>query len=444
MPQAVQKILKKNRIKESQVGIVVRRLDSNVSLIEHRGEQAFNPASVTKLLTSIFALEKLGPAYRWTTTLATNGSIANGVLKGDLYLVGGGDPYITHERFLLMLNYLRDIGIARIEGDLVIDHSRYELPPHDQGGFDGVPTKPYNVGASAMAVNFKTHAVVFRPTKSGVQVFTEPRNNNFVINNKVKLVGGKCRNWRSRIRERLHGDELRMTLVLSGKYARRCKEQAFRLSVLSHTAYISGAFAAIWKRLGGQWNGTGREGVASPQLTILKKFNSLPLGSVMLAMNKYSNNVIARHLFIEAGAPSPPFSYAASDDALQKWLWERGVQSVVVENGSGLSRIGRISPNGMASVLDYVWRHPYRFEFISSLPILAVDGTMKKRLRTRKDKALAGMGHFKTGSLSGVNTISGYMQDAQGRALLVVIFTQKTSRGKRLQDDIIRWAYHLE
>lgn len=452
LPLAVANIIKKHRAKPSQVGIVVRRIQNDTTLVNHNANTAFNPASVTKMLTGMFALDQLGPNYRWTTTFATNGKMDGDRLDGDLHLIGGGDPYITSERFLLMLNDLRDFGIRHIDGDLVVDSRRYQLPPHDTAGFDGVATKPYNVGANAMAVNFKTHAVVLRPHARGVQVVAQPANDHFVIDNQVRLVGGRCKNWRGRLRERLRGDATQMTLVLRGKYAKRCGEQSFHLSVLSHTAYVAGAFAAAWRRLGGEWSGQWRAATATdddgesgkPPLTILKEYDSLPLASVLAAMNKYSSNIIARHVFIDAAASEPPLSYASARVAMRQWLAPLGVENVVVENGSGLSRRGRTTPNALASVLSYAWRHRYRAEFVASLPVLAVDGTMKKRLQTRKDAALVGSGHFKTGSLAGVNTIAGYLQDAQGRDLLIVILTRNTARARALQDDLIRWAYHLE
>lgn len=440
LPAEIVTLMKKHRVPQSGVGLIVHRLDDNVSLARHQAERAFNPASVVKLVTTLAAVELLGPNYRWETRIGVDGDITNGVLDGNLYLIGGGDPLLTVERFLYILNDLRSRGLREIRGDVIIDDSIFTLPPFNPGAFDGAPLKPYNVGAGGLIVNFKAHEVVFSPTAAGINVFTEPPNLHFVVDNKIKAGQGRCRNWRGKIQERFRQDGDRIILTVSGVYPKRCGEQSFYLSVLEHPAYVAGVFGALWRRMGGEWQGGWKHGKAPEDIDILAAYESPPLSDIITAMNKHSNNVIARNLYLSLAPDEAPRILPAAAAALDNWLGGKGVHGAVIENGSGLSRTARMTPEQMATVLRHIWEHRYRAEMLASLPILGIDGTLRKRL---KKGELAGAGHFKTGSLNGVKSIGGFFYDRQGRTVMVAFFSHNVrgSRSKALQDAIIRWAY---
>lgn len=443
MPDAVTKLFKKHRAPLSRIGLIIRRLTDDVTLVEHRADDSFNPASVAKLITTMAAIDILGPTYRWKTTFATDGVISGGALHGNLYLLGGGDPYITVDRFLYMLHDLRNRGIQDIRGDLIIDDSVFALPPHDPKSFDGAPLKPYNVGGGGMLVNFKATRVVLLPQKDGARVFIDPPNDHITVNNKVRLVNGKCRNWRRRLSEKYRENDAQFEITLAGKYAKRCGEQSFYLSALSHSSYVAGVFSALWRRQGGGWNGAWRRGQVPADATTLAVFESPPLAEVLSAMNKHSNNVIARNLFLSLAPADKPRTPEGAQAALQQWLDEQGAGKVAIENGSGLSRIARATPAQMAHLLDALWRHPHRSDMISSLPILGLDGTLKKRLTKH---SLAGEGRLKTGSLANIKTLGGFFWDARGRPHLIVFFAAGAgaARTKALQDDILKWARSAE
>ena len=185
LPAAVEQLIKKNRLAKADVGVVVRRLQDGRVLVRHQAGRLFNPASVVKVVTAMAAVDRLGLRYRWKTVFATDGEVREGVLDGDLYLIGGGDPYITTDRFLFMLNDLRNQGIRKINGALVIDEGFFDLPPFDSAAFDGAGNRPYNVGAGGMVVNFKTLRVWVAPGTTGVRVYTDPPNDHFVIDNRL-------------------------------------------------------------------------------------------------------------------------------------------------------------------------------------------------------------------------------------------------------------------
>ena len=441
LPPEIEKFIKINKVNKKNIGLLLQREDGTI-VASHQAERKFNPASVAKIITTLAALDILGTKFTWQTKIATNGRVKKGVVEGDLYLIGGGDPYLTVDNFLYLLNSLRSQGIHEIRGDIIIDDSIFMLPPHNPAKFDGASTKPYNVGAGGLIVNFKTQQIVFAPRDNKVHVYSDPPNAYFTIDNRVKLSKRGCRNWRGKIREQLFGNAQRITLRLSGAYAARCKTQSFYLSVLDHPAYVAGVFGALWERLGGTWSGNWKQGSAPKKATVLLKHDSQSLPLVLAAMNKFSNNVIARNLFISLAAGDkapPPYTPQAAQQRLQRWLNEKGVPDIKIENGSGLSRIARISPAQMTHLLTTIWRHSYRPEILASLPILGKDGTLRKRL---KNKKAAGSGHLKTGSLDGVSAISGFIRDNEGRYLFMTLFSEKQYGGRvrRLQDNIIDWV----
>lgn len=442
LPPEVRALMKKHKVTPERVGVVIHRIGEAAPLVSHQPAKRFNPASVMKLPLSFAAFDLLGPRHTWKTVVAHAGVIKNGVLDGDLYLLGGGDPYLTADRFLLLMNDLRSRGLRVINGDLIIDDTHFMLPPHDPKAFDGAPHKPYNAGGSALAINFQAHRIVIVPQPGAIHVYSEPPNDNLVIDNQLRVGKTRCRNWRGRISERYRGGDNRMTLTLKGRYAQRCGEQDFRVSLLNPGAYAAGVFGALWRRLGGEWNGTWRRGTKPPTAVVTAVYESPPLTRIVVAMNKFSNNVMARNIFVSLAKKNgkPPYSPAAARAVFDRWLREQGVQGeFFIDNGSGLSRQSKMSAGQLGLVLQNLWAHPLRAEVLASLPILGADGTLRKRL-SKNGAAL--QGHLKTGSLDGVKAIAGFIRDRKQRDIVFVCFTEKqySGRAKRFQDALIRWA----
>nr|MCH9757919.1 D-alanyl-D-alanine carboxypeptidase [Pseudomonadota bacterium] len=204
LPPEIEKFIKINKVNKKNIGLLLQREDGTI-VASHQAERKFNPASVAKIITTLAALDILGTKFTWQTKIATNGRVKKGVVEGDLYLIGGGDPYLTVDNFLYLLNSLRSQGIHEIRGDIIIDDSIFMLPPHNPAKFDGASTKPYNVGAGGLIVNFKTQQIVFAPRDNKVHVYSDPPNAYFTIDNRVKLSKRGCRNWRGKIREQLFG-----------------------------------------------------------------------------------------------------------------------------------------------------------------------------------------------------------------------------------------------
>lgn len=437
LPEPVAQALQVAGIPASAVGIEVRAVGVTEPLLTLHADTAMNPASTMKLLTTMAALDLLGPAHSWKTEAYLGGALKDGVLDGDLILKGYGDPKLTVERFWLWLAELRARGLREIRGDLVLDRSYFDLLPHDPAEFDNDPVRAYNVGPDALLLNFNTLHLRYFPQGGQLKLVTEPPLDGVRLDNKLAPAkGARCDDWDDRILVQPEGDHV----VFEGGYPAVCGERDHNLSLMPHPQYVHAVFRALWKSLGGTLQGGLREGKAAADAQPFSTLTSEPLQNLVQDINKYSNNVMARQLYLALGADTQA-SLSRSRRVLADWLTRNGMDfsELVVENGAGLSRNARITPAHLAQVLQYAARHPYSAELQASLPILGVDGTVKKRLR---ETPASGHAHLKTGTLEGVKTIAGYVRSRSGQDWVVVCLINhpNAKRGQAAQDALVEWV----
>lgn len=446
-PAAVAQALRLAGIPVSGTAIWVREVDAGTPRLAVNARVAMNPASTMKLLTTFAALDQLGPAYTWKTEAYANGVVTDGVLAGDLHLRGGGDPKLTYEQFGRLLRQVRAHGVREVRGDLVLDRSAFVVPAADPGRFDAQPLRPYNVAPDALLLNFKAVTLQLIPDAAlkTVTVALEPAPANLDVVNKIVLGNGNgCGDWKERLRADIFDHGAGSRLVLTGTLPASCGEQRWNLAVQEHPAYILGVFRQLWAELGGRFDGTVRDGPVPADARLVGTLPSPTLGEVVRDINKYSNNVMARQLFLTLGLESGrrPASAEDADAAVRAWLDARGlvVPDLVLENGSGLSRRERITAEGLGRALGVAWKSAVMPELIASLPVAATDGTMKKRLR---QNGVAGQAHIKTGSLEGVRSIAGWVLDKSGRRWIVVFFVNHANAGaaQPALDALLQWVY---
>lgn len=448
LPEPVARALAQAGIPESAIGVYVHEIGAEQPVLAIGAERALNPASSMKLVTTYAGLELLGPAYAWNTDVLSDGTLTQDVLAGNLYLKGSGDPKLTLENFWLLLRNLRARGVREIRGDLVLDRRLFAEELQDPGTFDDQPTRPYNTGPSALLVNFKAVTLQFIPDAATrtVRIAVEPPLPQVQVINNLKLVDGPCGDWVGKLRLDSQGNADSARLAFNGTYALDCGEGLRSFSVLGHRQYVGALFTQLWKDLGGSFSGQVREGATPEQARRLATARSSSLSEIVRDVNKYSNNVMARQLFLSLAMNNgAPATTAAASNSIKQWLALKGlaVPELVLENGSGLSRIERISARNLGAVLLNAWASPVMPELMASLPVAAVDGTLRKRLKSAE---VAGQAHVKTGSLSGVRSIAGYVLDAKGNRAVVVFMVNHVNafNAQAAQDALLGWVHNRD
>ena len=440
LPAALQRALRDSGVPASAWGAVVAEV-GGAPLLRHNADTALNPASVMKLVTTQAALELLGPAHTWRTEVWAAGPLEGERLRGDLVLRGGGDPRLDLEAFWRLLRDLRARGLRHVDGDLVLDRSRFDVPDTDPAAFDGEPTRPYNAGPDALLLNHRAVRLTFVPDAAArsVRILPEPPLEGFQVVNRLVLGDGPCDSWP----ERALPDPGGAALVFQGTYPLACGEKSRHFMLLPPLDYARALFAHLWSGLGGSFSGRVRQGPVPEGAQRLASAESPPLADVVRDINKHSNNVMARQVFLALGnAGDSPATLERAREAVQAWLAARGVAApgLVLENGSGLSRLERIAPATLAQLLTVAWWSPVGPELAASLPVAGADGTLRRRFA---GGALAGRARLKTGLLDQVRALAGYVHRPDGRVLVVVSIVNhpRARESSALHEALVAWAY---
>lgn len=447
LPPTVAQALAAARISPGSVAVVVQEAGTARPSLSVNAATPMNPASVMKLVTTYAALELLGPAYRWKTEAYVSGPLRDGLLEGDLVLKGGGDPKLDLEAFWRLLRALRGKGLREIRGDLVLDRSYFERIPGDAGRFDGDAFRPYNVLPDALLVNYKSLRFAFapEPERGTVHLYIEPRPPALEVVNALRLSEGACPEG-SAFRELLKAtfEPARARATFTGQYPASCGEKDLNVALLEPNDHVAGTMRQLWPEMGGVWSGAVREGPTPPGARLLHSQESPSLAEIVRDTNKFSNNIMARHIFLTLGAEDAgaPANGQKAFTAIKNWLARKGIAApeLVMENGSGLSRVERISAASLASLLQVAWRSPVMAELMSSMPVVGLDGTMRKRLR---NDGVTGQAHVKTGLLSDVRAMAGYVLDHNGHRQVVVMLVNHPSahEAQPAMDALLRWVY---
>ena len=442
LPPSVLQALKAAQIPASSVAIVVQAVDAAAPLVVHNAARPMNPASVMKLVTTYAALDLLGPAYTWKTTAWTENSAVDGSLGGNLYLRGSGDPRFAIEHLTALLRQIQVRGIRRISGDIVLDRSVFDVPAIDPGAFDDKPMRPYNVGPDGLLLNFRALRFTLQPGNGRPRILMETPSEGLRIDNQLHTANGECgSNWKDAINIRLIPENNGQRLEFTGSLAALCGEKTLNLSPLAADTQADGLIRALWQELGGMLNGQVRGGKVPVGASLLVQHESAPLADVVRDINKFSNNVMARQVFLTLGNDSAPATAERARQRVSDWLAGRRLRfdELVLDNGSGLSRSERISADSLNRLLLDAWKNPVMPEFVSSLPIVGIDGTMRKRLN---GSDATGRAHIKSGTLDGVKAAAGYALDAQSHryAVTFLINHPRAQAGSAAIDALLVWV----
>ncbi len=422
LPPAVTGILSHYGIPQGSYSAWVQDLRGDEPLLSHGADIPRKPASVIKVLTGWLVLEALGPEYRWTTRAYLGGELHDGVLAGPLILEGRGDPRLVMERVWLFQRMMRQRGLRAIKGGLVID-DRW-LPANDLPvkGFEADQHRAFSASPYALLMNYQSVRAVVEPNHAAnrVRARLEPPLTGLELINRVRLVGGRCGGFQRGVATRITGQGDNR-VELAGSYSRNCGSYSIPRRALTSPAYAFGLFDALWREGGGELEGGYRLGSAPDDVRPWLELKSEFASQAVRFMNKHSNNVMARQLLLTLGAEmhGAPATLEKARKAADEVLRREGLHlpSLVLDNGSGLSRISRISAADLGRVLVHAGRSPLYPELIASLPIAGTDGTLT---RTYRGLPFSRRAHIKTGSLNGVSGIAGIVQTRTGRQLAVV------------------------
>ena len=446
LPREVARAFADRGVPLDAVAVIVQETRARRPLFAHDAERPMTPASSMKLVTTFAALELLGRNYRWRTEAYLGGPLVDGTLDGDLILKGSGDPKVTVEQWAAFVADLRSRGLTTISGDLVLDRSAFRLPPFDPAAFDNEPLMPYNVGPDALLVNFKSVRFRFAPSADGnrVDVSAEPPLPQLAVGAAPTPVDGPCGDWRTSVDAAFVAQPRAAAVAFPGRYPRACGEREWYLSLLDLPDYVHGMFRAAFGAAGGTFDGAVRDGGAPAGAKPFAVMESLPLYDVVRDINKISNTVMARQVFLTLGGAGTrgPATLEKAREAVERWRAKRKLDlgAFVIENGSGLSRDERLSAGALARVLAAADASPVREEFASSLAVAAIDGTVQRRFQ---DGSVAGQALLKTGSLDGVRALAGYVIDNAGRRWIVaaIVNHPNAARAQPALDYLVQWTY---
>jgi D-alanyl-D-alanine carboxypeptidase/D-alanyl-D-alanine-endopeptidase (penicillin-binding protein 4) len=339
------------------------------------------------------------------------------------------------------LRTLRERGVREIRGDIIIDRSYFAPLAHDPARFDGKPLRAYNVGPDGFLLNFKAVTLRFIPEPGGVRIITDPPIASFEIQSRVQLVKNlSCGDWQERLKLDIRENDLLATFDIEGRYAESCGERTWLMSVFDHERYARALLRWLWSEAGGRLTGNVRDGPVPAEARTLLQIESPALAELVRDINKYSNNVMARQVFLSLSveADKQPATSERSAQRVREWLNGLGIKApeLVIENGSGLSRTDRISAGRLAALLDVLYKRGTMPEFMASLSLVGQDGTYRRRGIPEGLVA-----HLKSGTLNDVRATAGYLLDRRGRRWVVALLLQhgNAPAAAGVQEALMNW-----
>ena len=436
----VRRAVKRQCARPGRLGLYVRSVSTAQTLYSHNAAARRIPASNVKLFTAAAALARLGPDYRFATDFYAKGKVRDGVVRGDIYLKGYGDPLFVHEKMRDLVRRLKLRGVRRIEGDLVADDSFFDRKKHGRGWRVGRSIRPYLAPHGALSLNFGLANVLVAPGErvgGPALVNLEPPSRALRLQAKVKTSRGR----RLRIRLGRRRSKGMDVVQVSGWFPAGNRMRRYRVPVTDPTAFTAGAVAVELKRQGIALKGGIRRAATPPEAKLLARNLSPPLSEVVRGLNKFSNNFVAEQVLKTMGAEAhgAPGTAEKGLRVMRDFLISIGVSAkeIVLADGSGLSRMNRASPRALATLLEAA-HNDFRLrpEFMASLAVFGVDGTVKKRRRRGVDSRRV---RVKTGVLNGVRAFSGYAAARNGEILAFsVLMNGNACRPKGLTGELVR------
>lgn len=439
------KILKKHHFTEASLGIYVE--DGNKKVVDINAEKLMIPASLTKIVTGAAVLSNFSLNKKFTTELWSKASIDGGNLKGAICLKGGGDPSFVSEKMWYLVNEFSRTGVRNIEGDLIVDGSRFDTELFDMGRDSVRVDRAFDAPISALSFNWNSVNVYVRPGKKtgdSASVFLDPVNDYFELDNKTKTVAKSGVKTIEVSRVKLGKKD---KIIVSGSLSQDASEMVVYKSISNPALWTASNLKEFLNQRGISLKGNIVEGNCELDSKLLATASSKNLNEMTSDMLKFSNNFVAEMLIknlaaenITESSKNKSASMKDGIEAMKGYLDKLGIsrKDYVLENVSGLTRDNRFTAKQLTQVLSNVKSDFLIFpEFLSGLPIAGVDGTMKNRLKSENFNIV----RAKTGYLDGVVGLGGYVgRKDKSPLLFIFMFNGGFDQGlaaRPLFDDLI-------
>jgi serine-type D-Ala-D-Ala carboxypeptidase/endopeptidase (penicillin-binding protein 4) len=465
-PPLILEMLQKSNLPPDSLGLAVIRVADGKLMMAQSVTRPMQPASTMKTVTAIVGLERLGPAWRARTELVSTAPIEKGVLNGDLLLRGLGNTDFEWRDFADMLQSLKNQGVSQIAGNLIVDRTFFNPARIDIGvpPFDESPEFRYNVIPDALLLNTNLVRYDIVTDNESFQIRMTPSLAGVTVISNMTFADRPCKRWEDgwiipTTVKAANGD---IRVYFNGTFPKSCR-QAVTINVVDRADYVDRLFRAEWGKIDGSFAGVVIEakmpekaiGAGTSPIAYSKdntrfyaEHQARALAEVMRNVNKSSDNPITRMAFLALGtlpnvtANSEATTLQRAEAEVRAWMKSHNIDDtgLVLDNGSGLSRSERISPLQLASVLRAAHGSKWAPEFLSSLPIVGVDGSMRNRL---KDGKAAEVARIKTGSLRNVVSVAGYVPNARGEVFAVVAMINHdraiSAGGRPILDALLEW-----
>lgn len=388
-------------------------------VLDVNGQQSMIPASISKIATASAVLAQFPPGYKFKTQLLGASEIKNGVLKGPLYLKGGGDPSFVSENMWFLVNAFMRNEIKKIEGDIIVDDSLFDKVRYDGSRQKERVDRAYDSPTGAMSFNWNSVNIFVRSSDKGeaAKVFIDPENDYIRLINKAKTAGGSENKLLADRQEdkKFDGD----LIQVGGSIGKGLKEVVVFKNITQPDLWAGYNLKSFLAQRGVQLTGAIKNGITPEKAIVLAESESKAIEQIVADMNKFSNNYVAEMLTKNLGASKRNKGASLADgmQVINEHMQSLGIPSgqYRLESPSGLTRENKMSSFAMWKVLQHL-RNDFKVqpEFLTSLPIAGVDGTLKKRMKNSKAERWV---RAKTGFLTGVVSLAGYAGLEDGRVI---------------------------
>lgn len=408
----IDQIIKKFGLPESSLGLYIAGGEDETQVIKSiHGEKKMIPASISKLVTAATVISEFPPGFKFKTSLWSSATQEGGNLKGDLILKGGGDPSFVSETMWYLVNAFNRNQITQVEGDIVIDDSMFDRVRYDSSRQKERVDRAYDAPTGAMSFNWNSVNIFIRPGKKAGDpaiVVVDPENEYIRLRASVSTVGAGGKTSVAADRDE-DSKGVGDVLVVTGKIALDSKELVIFKNVTQPDIWAGYNLKAFLKQRGITVKGLIKNGATPATARLLAEAESKPIEDIISDMNKFSNNYVAEMLAKNVAAKmKSPGTIEVGVQLMKRYLQDLGIGTDQAEiyNPSGLTRENKMSAKAFWKVLQHMkTQYAYAPEFMKSLPIAGIDGTLKNRMKSSVGERWV---RAKTGFLTGVVSLAGY------------------------------------